>query len=107
MTQPQQVLPGGPASTPVSSEATEREANIRQAVDLIGQLARRLPHNVSQEQNDKDRREAEDTLVSLGICQGMFGSLILSYNQSGPAGIRAFMERHFSEWDGEAAQLQS
>ncbi len=105
--QQQQVFPGEPQVSPAPSEATEREANIRQAVDLIGQLARRLPHHVSQEQNDKDRREAEDTLVSLGICQGMFGSLILSYNQSGPAGIRAFMERHFSKWDGEADQLQS
>lgn len=109
MTQPQQVLPGEPASS-ASPEAIEREANIHQAIDLIEQLTQKLAAGASQEQREmfiKERCRVEGLLLKLGIHQGMFGSLILSYVQSGSRGIRAFMEHHFSTWDGEEGELQS
>lgn len=109
MTQ-QQVSPGEQASPALSDEAAEREANIHQAIDLIGQLTQKLEMRASQERREafvQERRRVEGLLMKLGIPQGMFASLILSHNQSGPAGIRAFMERHFSSWDGEEGELQS
>lgn len=109
MTQPQQVLPGGPASQ-VSSEVSEKETNIRQAVDLIGQLSRPLKAGASQEQREaftKERLRVEGLLMELGIPHGTFGSLILSYNHMGSGVVRDSMERHFTSWDGEAAQMDS
>jgi|GEM_PF-5315875 len=105
MTQPQQVLPGGPAS--VSIDLAEKEERIQRATNMVGKLARVSPPNVSQMEFDHDRREAGDVLVHLGIGRVLFGSLVISYNQRGPSGIRAFLERHFSSWDGEGGELQS
>lgn len=118
MQQQEAGLPGDPLRTsPVSSEEearargeVEKEMHIRQATDMIGQLAKKLPTEASEEHRmifARERREAEDGLMKLGIHHGVFASLILSYNIAGSGSIRAFMENHFSEWDGEEVQLQS